>query len=1248
MAAPSPLTVEPPSRSSSPSPSISSNKSNFGGTTYRSSIDNSIRSFLHSHVLFKDLEDDDFINTVAASMQTRIYGDSSYVIRQGEVGRALFFVLRGCIEVVSEDGETVINVMKEQSFFGEIGVLFSVPRTASCRARGRCIVLTLTKGALQKAAALHHEVADKIRLIAEERFATYVKQKDSAMLVEFGQELRLGMTQADLKKVPLFRDCSVGFLHMLALTLTPLQYRQGEIIIRKGDAASEMYFVVQGVAEVFSEEDNTSFAEFPPGSFFGEVGVFLQIKRTGSVRCASNQVAVFKLDRGDLDNLLKQYPEVRAVIQKEAKIRFQYNEEREKSKIGKQMQEETEIEVVREKIKTVPLFKDADVGLLHQLALVMKLKVFSPGTAVIRKDEVGHSMYFVLDGTAEVVSEDGTAVYAELVPNSYFGEVALLFAVNRTATVRSRTQTTMFELSKDALTTVLAQYPSFEQNMKDRAEANLELFQNRQKKVEEISDKAAKRDDLSVEATAARLKLVPLFQNCDDGFLREVALGTSVRQDPSQTLIVRKGAVSREMFFIVHGTVEIVSEDGQTVYDAVQPGGFFGEIGLLRGINRTASVRVGGHSVCSMVVLTADALRNVFQMYPEQYQNIVIEADKRFRVTEARRLESEESKRADDLAASSGSLVESMGEEPEAVKAGEELWDSAAAHIKGSVDSSEASQDAKSNPAPASWKDESQPKPHRTNSLQKLFRRKRGGSISSGNVSTNCSTSSLTSPQGSSTKELPASSKESGGKSGVTMIPVQPMGFKTIAPGLAAKPELKKSSSRVSRMFNNLKFNRKTSSSHKATPSTAIRTDRSSSDSFSQSTASVETTLNSEDSGPAPSISPVRSTTVRYGLQNPAFPGTQGIVAYLNPLDRLKLRLLSKRWNEALRNPVHWETLDFSSIFSVAAPKTFTSLWELSGEHLMTLQLKSCWRIDDIALKALARLCPNVRSLSLSNCWKFTEDGLSFLTQGLLNIREVDLSYCGQINGTSFQRHRWHRLRMLDLTYCKQIGDDSLEALLSRISDLTHLRIRRCIKMTDSGMFSIVRYCRQLQVLDAADCDRFTDRCLKWLATSNKDLHYLDFTFCKRITNAGLYELSLGQQAFTHLDFSYCGHLTDASIVFFTSGVQDLRFLSLRGCRNVTNNVMKHLIRTAPMLRTLDVTGCPLVTVEGKQTLEASLKRCRVLVTVPTRLDPSRVRAQERQYHEVFQSGPADKMRKRPVPVSLMLPAASAAPILAR
>ena len=45
----------------------------------------------------------------------------------------MFFINRGMVEVVSEDGSVVFATMTEGKFFGEISLVFSCPRTASIR-----------------------------------------------------------------------------------------------------------------------------------------------------------------------------------------------------------------------------------------------------------------------------------------------------------------------------------------------------------------------------------------------------------------------------------------------------------------------------------------------------------------------------------------------------------------------------------------------------------------------------------------------------------------------------------------------------------------------------------------------------------------------------------------------------------------------------------------------------------------------------------------------------------------------------------------------------------------------------------------------------------------------------------------------------------------------------------------------------------------------------------------------------------
>jgi signal-transduction protein with cAMP-binding, CBS, and nucleotidyltransferase domain len=73
-------------------------------------LDISVTKFLREHVLFKDVTDQQFIERLASSLQIRVYTDRDTIIKKGEVGRAMFFILKGQVEVVSEDGKLLFYI----------------------------------------------------------------------------------------------------------------------------------------------------------------------------------------------------------------------------------------------------------------------------------------------------------------------------------------------------------------------------------------------------------------------------------------------------------------------------------------------------------------------------------------------------------------------------------------------------------------------------------------------------------------------------------------------------------------------------------------------------------------------------------------------------------------------------------------------------------------------------------------------------------------------------------------------------------------------------------------------------------------------------------------------------------------------------------------------------------------------------------------------------------------------------------
>ena len=72
-----------------------------------------------------------------------------------------------------------------------------------------------------------------------------------------------------MRKVPLFRECSDGFMRSLVPLLTPEVVIPGDMLIREGEIGREMYLLRRGELEVIAHGHVV--ATLSSGSFVGEV-----------------------------------------------------------------------------------------------------------------------------------------------------------------------------------------------------------------------------------------------------------------------------------------------------------------------------------------------------------------------------------------------------------------------------------------------------------------------------------------------------------------------------------------------------------------------------------------------------------------------------------------------------------------------------------------------------------------------------------------------------------------------------------------------------------------------------------------------------------------------------------------------------------------------------------------------------------------------------------------------------------------
>jgi MFS family permease len=104
-------------------------------------------------------------------------------------------------------------------------------------------------------------------------------------------------------------------------------------------------------------------------------------------------------------------------------------------------------------LRNIPIFAPLAEHVAERLSWDLVPLDAAAGTIVIREGDEGDRFYVIADGEAEVITA-GRAV-ARLGPGSYFGEIALLRDVPRTATVKAVTDCRLLSLERDVFLSAL-------------------------------------------------------------------------------------------------------------------------------------------------------------------------------------------------------------------------------------------------------------------------------------------------------------------------------------------------------------------------------------------------------------------------------------------------------------------------------------------------------------------------------------------------------------------------------------------------------------------------------------------------------------------------------------------------------------------------------------------------------------------------------------------------------------------------
>ncbi|KAI9317606.1 hypothetical protein BX666DRAFT_1645420 [Dichotomocladium elegans] len=269
---------------------------------------------LSHHSLFQRSKNGAFLAEIACNMSLRTYNPRDVIIVKGEQAKAMFFLLRGRVEVCSADFEQIYATLDRGTCFGEIGILYAIPRTATVVAQQKCTVAILTAETVRSILPTFPEVERILRFEAQERMAMLEKsraqdQDGRKSSIEYNiDNFTATSAYRQLQNVSLFKDCPEDFLHAISLKMEPRNCAPNTLIIQKGDIGHELFFIVDGTVEVLVEE-NDVIARLGPDAFFGEIAILLDVRRTADVRSVT-PLELYVLSKKDFMEVCSSYPDL--------------------------------------------------------------------------------------------------------------------------------------------------------------------------------------------------------------------------------------------------------------------------------------------------------------------------------------------------------------------------------------------------------------------------------------------------------------------------------------------------------------------------------------------------------------------------------------------------------------------------------------------------------------------------------------------------------------------------------------------------------------------------------------------------------------------------------------------------------------------------------------------------------------------------------------------------------------------------
>ncbi|GKZ65538.1 hypothetical protein AnigIFM50267_009304 [Aspergillus niger] len=835
-----------------------------------------------------------------------------------------------------------------------------------------------------------------------------------------------------------------------------------------------------------------------------------------------------------------------------------------------------------DRLRSFPLFQSTPESFLVDVGQHLRPQLHAPNDYILTEGDEAKAIYWLVRGAVSVTSRDGESIYAELEPGAFFGEIGVLMDRPRTATIIARTRCLLVVLTKEDFRKILPRFPDVERAIRDEAQERLMILEKKKKEtsvpsVDFVSPvrRGSKRlrdtysGDLNLTDQDGRslksvnkkrkspspgladgsssalanglvnvrllLKELPLFSGLPPDILHFLGLNAQPRSYPPFTDIIKQDSQGREIYFIVRGEVEVLSERAANnhaqslpnkiehpsfeVKARLKQGQYFGEVvSLSLAPRRTATVRSISAVECLMI--SGDVLVEFWERCPPKVREQVERTAKE-------RLQAASD--GDVVMSEAGSDEQPSGElsvdDNFKMRAGRRQSMPLLTLTETELDSTPT---AKGLDEPSVLRP-SDPDPFLSVGLDKVRLRSRRSSVAP-----------LTPEEvsGEQQRSSPSSEPRSTSSSFLTL------------PGAG-------------------EF---------STPSETVREPRRDNHGYLPDRVLLVIFQHLE----LHDLLRLRAVSMHW---SEILSKSTELLRYLDlstynrcVTDDVLVKIICPFVGSRPRY------IDISNCFHIT-DEGFSKLVATCGSNVVTWKMKSVWDVTASAILDMASKANSLQEVDLSNCRKVGDTLLARIVgwvspgqhkphdeskPGKASMKPTKQTAAGTVYGCP-------ELKKLTLSYCKHVTDRSMHHIASHAaSRIEQMDLTRCTTITDQGFqfWGNARF-TNLRRLCLADCTYLTDNAIVHLTNAAKQLRELDLSFCCALSDTATEVLALQCSQLTYLNMSFCGSaISDPSLRCIGLHLLHLKRLSVRGCVRVTGAGVEAVADGCNQLTSFDVSQC--------------------------------------------------------------------------